>query len=290
MRLRIIEDLSYIPANAAAAALLLLSACATAGGAAQPQGDVASLRSELRSLQRENAELAKRVDSMATQVDILSARLTRAESSTPAERAASAAPPAAATTSATTPAAEPAPVVPANLKVVKLETPKGQPAPKGGKGKQEAPPVPTTMPIQEPTAAALAALAAGGKALASDAQADWERARALTGLTRARAMEQLADDHPTSTRAGEALVDAARARRSAGDPDGSCEDFARVVAEYTTSRAMPDGLEGLAACEQRRGRPGEASRLQARLTKDFPESPAGKRASEHAQPVQGAAP
>jgi TolA-binding protein len=63
-----------------------------------------------------------------------------------------------------------------------------------------------------------------------------------------------------------------------------------VVAEYPTSRAMPDGLEGLAACEQRRGRPADASRLQARLTKDFPDSPAGKRASEHAQPVQGAAP
>jgi hypothetical protein len=49
-------------------------------------------------------------------------------------------------------------------------------------------------------------------------------------------------------------------------------------------------MEGLIACEQRRGRTREAQSLQARLTKDFPDSPAGKRAREHAPAVQGAAP
>ena len=138
--------------------------------------------------------------------------------------------------------------------------------------------------------AALAALAQGGLATAEDAQKVLDRARAQTGLTRARSLEQFADAYPSSARAGEALVDAARTRWEAGDPDGSCEDYSRAVAEHPSSRSMPDALEGQAACEQRRGRPAEANRLLARLAKDYPDSPAGKRAREHAPPVQGAAP
>jgi TolA-binding protein len=103
-------------------------------------------------------------------------------------------------------------------------------------------------------------------------------------------MEQFVDAFPSNARAGEALVEAARGRLELGDPDGSCEDFSRAVAEYPSSRAMPDALEGLAACESRRGRTAEASRLQNRLVKDYPDSPAGKRAREHAPSVQGAAP
>jgi TolA-binding protein len=236
---------------------------------------------------------------MSTQLDVLAARLARSEPSpapAPAARAmagkdsAVAASPGGEGSHAarTSTVAERAPAVPANLKVVKLEPPKGAASPRSGKTSAAPPSVPTSTPIQEPTAAALASLAKGGKA--GDAQGAYDRARAQTGLARARAMEQFADDHPSSVHAGEALVDAARARRGAGDPDGACEDFTRAVAEHPASRAMPDALEGLAACEQRRGRPAEASRLHARLIQDYPDSPAGRRAAEHAPVVQGAAP
>ncbi len=300
-RLRIIEVLPSHSASAAAAALLFLSACATGG--AQAPGEMASLREEVRTLQRENAELSSRVESMATQVDLLSVRLARAEGARPASdrpAAPAATAPAAATSSKASVAGEPAPLVPSNLKVVKLEAPAAAPTSKGAAAKpvkvsagaktSAAPEVPTSTPIQEPTPAALAALSQGSRQAPADVKTAFDRARALSGLTRARAMEQVADDFPASPRAAEALVDAARTRRGAGDPDGSCEDFTRVVAEYPASRSMPDALEGLAACEQRRGRTAEASRLLARLAKDYPESPAGKRASEHAPAAQGAAP
>ena len=287
IRPRILEDLSYIPASAAAAALLLLSGCATGGG--QVQADVSSLRAEVRTLQRENAELTRRLESMATQIDVMAARAARA--SAPASAAPAAGPAASADRSAVPAVAAPATgaaqegvlVVPGHLKVVRLE-PAGKAVAKAGK----APAVPTDTPIQDPSAAALAAL--GGKASSADAPAAFERARAQAGLARARSFEQFADAYPSNARAGEALVDAARTRTEAGDPDGSCEDFSRAVAEHPVSRAMPDALEGLAACELRRGRPAEANRLQTRLAKDFPDSPAGKRAREHAPSVQGAAP
>ena len=247
------------------------------------------MKAEVRTLRRENDELLKRLDSMATQIDLLAVRSARATAPpapapAPVAAAAAAGAPAGPVASADT-----GHQVPANLKVVKLEPSRSSPAPKGVKA-GAAPPVPTSTPIQDPSPAAVAALGAGGKASPSEVQASLDRARALSGLPRARALEQFADAHPSSTRSGEALVDAARTRKDAGDPDGSCEDFSRAVAEYPASRAAPDALEGLAACELRRGRASEASRLQARLAKDFPDSPAGKRASEHAPAVQGAAP
>jgi TolA-binding protein len=281
-RRRIFEDLHSTTAIAAAAALLALSACATGGG--QVQQDVVSLRTEVRTLQRENAELARRVESMATQIDLLAARAARpvAPAAGGDRPVASGAPaPSVPASVASVAALDDALVIPSDLKVIRLEPARKSPASK--------PVVPTATPIQDPSAEAIAALDAGGKP-SSDAQAAFERASAQAGLPGARALEQFADVHPSSVRAGEALVDAARRRRDAGDPDGSCEDFSRAVAEYPSSRAMPDALEGLAACELRRGRPAEASRLQTRLAKDFPDSPAGKRAREHAPPVQGAAP
>jgi TolA-binding protein len=236
---------------------------------------------------------------MATQIDVMNARAARGSAPPAAVAPAAAKPsaPAPASAAVTVPApatfaaVEGALVVPAHLKVVRLE-PAGSStvAPKGGKSPSAAPSVPTATPIQEPSAEAMASLAPGARPSPSGAPAAYERARAQEGLARARSFEQFADAYPSNARAGEALVDAARTRMEAGDPDGSCEDFSRAVAEHPASRAMPDALEGQAACELRRGRPAEASRLQARLAKDFPDSPAGKRAREHAPSVQGAAP
>lgn len=276
-------DLSSHSATAAAAALVVLSACATGAGQVQPE--VASLRAEVRTLQRENAELTRRVDSMATQIDLLAARAARPPASEPAAavrptRSSAVAAPAAVSAVARTAPAD-ALVIPSHLKVIRLE-PTRAPA--------TAPAIPTATPIQEPSAEAIAALTSGGKPSPAGAQDALGRARAQPGLQGARALEQYADANPTGAQAGEALVDAARRRREAGDPDGSCEDFSRAVAEHPASRSMPDALEGLSACELRRGRPTEAARLQTRLAKDFPDSPAGKRASEHAPAVQGAAP
>jgi TolA-binding protein len=267
--------------SAAAAALLLLSGCSSGEASLRP--DVDSLRAEIRTLQRENGDLVRRIEAMGTQLDVLAAR--SAQPTPPA----AAAPPATAGPSVTVgpsaTAAAAAPLVPAHLKVVRLEQPKAAPA-----RAQKSPAVPTSTPIQEPSTMALAALGNGGKGVGADPQAALDAARAQAGLPRARALEKFTDTYSSNLRAADALVDAARTRDVAGDPDGSCEDYSRAVAEYPGARAQPDALEGLASCEQRRGRPDEAKRLLARLAKDFPDSPAGKRAREHAPAVQGAAP
>jgi TolA-binding protein len=287
---RILKDLVIFPYIAAAAALLLLSGCSS--GEASLRQDVTSLRAEIRTLQRENADLARRVEAMGSQLDLLAARSASSGQPVGVESTA---------TAPARPAAAPAasagePLVPAHLKVIKLEQPKASAAPKKASPTSSAktpsstaPVVPTATPIQDPSAVALAALGTG-KATGGDSQAAWDSARALTGLSRARALEQFTDAYPAHARAVEALVDAARTRDVAGDPDGSCEDFSRAVAEYPAARGLPDAIEGLAACEKRRGRAGEAQRLLARLVTDFPDSPAGKRAREHAPAVQGAAP
>ena len=283
---RILKDLFQATSIAAAAALLLLSGCSSGEASLRP--DVDSLRAEIRTLQRENGDLVRRVEAMGTQIDVLAARSAPATPSAGGEspaapaRVSKAPPPAAAASSA---AASSAPLVPAYLKVVRLEQPKAAP-PKA----QKSPTVPTSTPIQEPSAAALAELGGGGKAPGAESQAVLDAARAQAGLPRARALEKFTDTYSGHLRAADALVDAARTRDTAGDPDGSCEDYSRAVAEYLGARAHPDALEGLAACEQRRGRPDEAKRLLARLAKDFPDSPAGKRAREHAPAVQGATP
>ena len=265
-RPRILKDLFQANASAAAAALLLLSGCAS--GEAALRQDVTSLRAEIRTLQRENGDLTRRVEAMGSQLDLLAVRPSQGSPLAVAETPA--APARVPTVAPLAMAAAPAPLVPSHLKVVRLEQPKSPPAriPKS-------PTVPTATPIQEPGTESLAIL---------------DAARALTGLPRARALEQFTDAYSGHLRAADALVDAARTRDIAGDPDGSCEDFSRAVAEYPAARAQADALEGLAACESRRGRPAEAKRLLARLAKDFPDSPAGKRAREHAPAVQGAAP
>ncbi len=117
---------------------MLLSACATADGSLKAELD--STRVELRTLQKENAELTRRVDAMSTQIDLLQARSARTQGSPVAAR----------------PPPEPAPAIPPDLKVVKLEQPKApRPvSPKGGTKAAprppEPPPVPIDTPIQEP--------------------------------------------------------------------------------------------------------------------------------------------
>jgi TolA-binding protein len=280
-RPRILKDLFQATSIAAVAALVLLSGCSSGEASLRP--DVDSLRAEIRTLQRENGDLVRRVEAMGTQLDVLAARSVQA-----AQPAGGEAPAAPVRVSRAAPPATPEavePLVPTHLKIFRLEQPKAPPA-----RAQKSSAVPTSTPIQEPSPTALAALGGGGKAAGADAQAALDAARALAGLPRARALEKFTDTYPGHLRAADALVDAARVRDVAGDPDGSCEDYSRAVAEYLGARAQPDALEGLAACEQRRGRPDEAKRLLARLAKDFPDSPAGKRAREHAPAVQGAAP
>lgn len=268
---------------AAVAAVLLLCGCAAEDPALRQE--LASLRTEVRTLQQGNADLARKVGVLAERVEVLAARPPPPPAPAPAATAAPA--PAA-------PAPEAAALVPSRLKVVKLEPAKpisktAKPA-RARKDATHPPPVPTDTPVREPDAATLTALGAGGKDLASEAQADLDRARTLSGLARSKALEEFVAHYPGHRGAQGALVGAARSRFDAGDPDGSCEDYARAVREYPAGNAMPEALAGLSACERRAGRPDEAKRLEARLAQDYPESIASRRATERVPAPQGAAP
>ena len=134
-------------------------------------------------------------------------------------------------------------------------------APRPGKGASQAPPVPDRH--AHPGAVARGAGLARRRARSrprSMRRPPYDAARAWPGSP----APARSSSSPTPTRRTPARRRGARRRRpaatSAGDPDGSCEDFSRAVAEYPAARAMPDALEGLAACETEPGpsRGGEA--------------------------------
>jgi len=260
----------------------MLCACASEDPALRKE--LNSLRAELQTLQGENAELSRKLDALGSRVDLLAAR--------PVPQAAAPAP----CEPAPQKAAEP--LVPSRLKVVRLQPeaekakgakpPRQRPSPTGPRAAPA--PLPTSTAVREPDPSQMAALGPGGKDLAAEARAALDAAWAQAGLSRARALEQFTAHYPGHRAAQDSLVGAARARAEVGDPDGSCEDYAKAVREYPAGDAMPDALLGLASCELRAGRADEAKRLEARLAQDYPNSPAQKRARERASAAQGAAP
>jgi TolA-binding protein len=313
----------------AALAAVALSGCAAGGEELRGDVDalraeVRTLQREAEENRRKMDALANRVDQALERAQAPArpegparpgASASATASSASAGATASSAPAAATASSAS--AASPAgsapaaaPLVPSNLKVVRLAPPPqgkssaakvpsdpSRASPSSGKGPAAAllprkapPPVPTDTPIREPDPVTLAALGAGGRDLAAEARAALQSARALAGLSRARALEQFTAGYSGHPSADDALVEAARARDQAGDPDGACEAYARAVGEYPAGDALPEALAGLAACESRRGRAAEASRLEARLLQDFPDSAAARSTRARAAAAKGAAP
>lgn len=253
---RIFEVLSGRVTSAVAAAALCALGCA--GGAPAWQKDMEGLRAEMRTAQHQNAEMAERLEALAVRVDALSAARAAPAPAAPAS------PPATA-------------LVPPTLEVVKVEPPASRPAPRRPR---KAPPIPTSVPISEPDPRALAGLGAPHADLGAEAHAALQAARKLEGLASARALEEFAARYPRHPQADNALVEAARARDAAGDPETSCALAARVAEEYPAGDALPDALGLLVECRARQGDAARARALAERLVKDFPDTPAAKRARE----------
>ncbi len=252
-----------------AVAAAALGALGCAAGAPAWQKDVEDLRAEMRTLQRENAEMAKRLEALTVRLDALAIA-----------RKAPPAPAAAAVTNA--------PLVPPDLAVVRMEPPARR---EPRRARKAAPALPTAVAIGEPDSAALAALSAQRGDLAAEAQSALEAAHRLEGLAGARALEEFAGRYPRHPSADNALVDAAKARDAAGDPETACELARRVAQEYPAGDALPDALGLLVECRASRGDAAGARALAERLVKDFPDTPAAQRAqSRLAALPQAAAP
>ena len=252
---------------AVAAAALGALGCAT--GVPAWQKDVEALRAEMRTVQRENAEMARRLEALTVRLDALAA----------ASRVAPAAAPAAARPAAARTAAAPAPLVPLlvppDLAVVKVEPPARR---EPRRPRKAPPPLPTAVPIAEPDPAAMAGLSAQRGDLAAEAQGALDAAHRLDGLAGARALEEFASRYPRHPLADNALVDAARGRDAAGDPETACALATRVTQEYPAGDALPEALGLLVECRARQGDAARVRALVERLVKDFPDTPAAKRA------------
>jgi TolA-binding protein len=207
---------------AAPCAVIALASCA--GGGDPLRRDVENLRAELSSVRQQNEELARRVDRLGSRLDS-AAKLPRAAGPVSAP-------------------AEAAPLVPADLAVVRVAPPRAGRAP---------PPVPTAVPIGDPDPAQLDALAQGaGHGIAAEAEGELAAARRKTGVDRAHALESFVARYPRHPSADNALVEAARDYAAAGRAEASCELARRVPVDYPAGDAVSAAQELAARCERSR--------------------------------------
>jgi TolA-binding protein len=243
----------YPFARDASAALLVLLGCA--GGGAGARQELDALRAEIRAVRQDNETLTRKVDALSGRVEVVASRLTRAPTPEPASSA-----PASAAL---------APLVPPDLAVVKM-------APRAAR---VAPPVATAIPIAEPDAQRLDALALRtGRELAAEADRELALSRRRAGVDRAHALEDFAARYPRHPSADNALAEAAAAYAAAEIEPAACALARRAADDYPAGDAMSDVLERLAWCESRRGGADAERRLLERLVADYPKTPAAARA------------
>jgi TolA-binding protein len=248
---------------AALAAALALPGCAGDGALRR---DLDALRAEVRSMRAENARLAGQVEGLEVRLDAVAMRLGRTGEAAPAAAAAAA-------------PDDRVVVVPEHLEVVRV-------APRAPR----APPVPVAVPLVEPDAARLEALARrGGRELRTEAEADLRAARRLTGLDAAHALEDFASRYPRHPLADDVLLEAASAYEREARPDAVCAVARRVADDYPAGDAMPEALLRLAACEARRGSPDAERRFLTRVVSEFPSTPAARRAGDRLAAITGPA-
>ncbi|MFO0584497.1 MAG: hypothetical protein U0229_19685 [Anaeromyxobacter sp.] len=145
----------------------------------------------------------------------------------------------------------------------------------------------TAIPIQEPDAERVDALARGARPLAAAADAELRAARAQRGLDRAHALEDFAGRYPRHPSADNALAEAAAAYAAGGSDDAACGLARKIADGYPAGDAMPDALERLAWCEQRRGATDLERQLLTRLVAEHPRTPAAQRAGARLSALSG---
>jgi TolA-binding protein len=217
----------------------------------------------VRELREENAQLARRLESLSAAVDAVQAR-SRSTAAAPKDGG----------------------VVPPDLAVVRIAPP-APAAPAPAARPHRAPPVPTSVAISEPDANRVESLSHSAHGLATEAEAELGHARAHTGTERARLLEEFVQRYPRHPQADNALVEASSAWAEAGLETEACALARRVSEEYPAGDALPDALERQAWCEQRQGARGAERRLLERLANEFPRTPAGQRAETRLATISG---
>ncbi|MHB1845151.1 MAG: tetratricopeptide repeat protein [Deltaproteobacteria bacterium] len=233
---------------------------------------MAALRDEVASLRRERMADRKRLEALENQFDAQQAELSRLRGMPQSS----------------------AELVPSDLEVVHLR------APKASRSARMMPRLPTDVPVREPSADDLAALEQAVPSPGASASADspdvlpdalydgaFEKLKTGDLLGAASDFEAFAQRFPKNPAADNALLDQGIALYGLHRYDDALRAFSRIESRYPAGDALPEALWRSADCDEKLGRPADAKRLYAHLTKDFPDSPEGRRAKDRlARPAE----
>lgn len=256
----------------AAAPLCALTACATTGTTAS-QAEVTDLRAQVRALRDSQSRLEKRLERLE-----LHESVRRAPSSSSPAQAAGA-------------EAAKAPSVP-DLAVVKLK-PRVEPAP----------PLPTAVPIVEPSAEDMEAFVAvsdgdsGGRG-ARDSSDEEPSAQAEPGVLDAefeqavaalrtgnveggiQRLLRFAEENPRHARADNALYFSGLGQMGLKDHKSAVRSFEQLIENYPAGDAVLDGMLRLAECRLRLDQREDARALYTRILTHFPGTAAATQAEQ----------
>jgi TolA-binding protein len=254
----------------ATAPLCALTACATTGTTAS-QAEVTELRAQVRALRDSQSRLEKRLERMELHESV------RRSSSAPAQAAAA--------------EAAKAPDVP-DLTVVKLK-PRVEPAP----------PLPTAVPIVEPSSEDMEAFVvasdgdSGGRSARNSADeepaaqaepgvldAEFEQAVAAlrTGNVEGgiQRLLRFAEENPRHSRADNALYFSGLGQMGLKDHKSAVRSFTQLIEQYPAGDAVLDGMLRLAECRVRLEQREDARALYTRILTQFPGTAAATQAEQ----------
>lgn len=251
----------------ATAPLCALTACATTGTTAS-QAEVTELRAQVRALRDSQSRLEKRLERMELHQSV------RESSTAPAQAARA--------------EAAKAPAVP-DLTVVKLK-PRVEPAP----------PLPTAVPIVEPSSEDMEAFVAvsdgdsGGRSTPDEepaAQAepgvlDAEFEQAVAALRTGNVeggiqrLLRFAEENPRHSRADNALYFSGLGLMGQKDHKAAIRSFERLIHQYPAGDAVLDGMLRLAECRVRLDQREDARALYTRILTQFPGTAAATQAEQ----------
>jgi tol-pal system protein YbgF len=253
----------------ATAPLCALTACATTGTTAS-QAEVTELKAQVRALRDTQSRLEKRLERLELHQSV------RQSSTAPAQAAS---------------AAAKTPEVP-DLTVVKLK-PRVEPAP----------PLPTAVPIVEPSSEDMEAFVAvsdgdsGGRASRQTADeeptaqaepgvldAEFEQAVAAlrTGNVEGgvQRLQRFAEENPRHPRADNALYFSGLGLMGQKDHKAAIRSFEQLIEQYPAGDAVLDGMLRLAECRVRLDQREDARALYTRILTQFPGTAAATQAEQ----------
>ncbi len=256
----------------ATAPLCALTACATTGTTAS-QAEVTELRAQVRALRDSQSRLEKRLERMELHESVRRA------------------PAAAAQAAGAEPSPSKAPAVP-DLTVVKIK-PRVEPAP----------PLPTAVPIVEPSAEDMEAFVAvsdgdgggrGGRDSADEEPAvqaepgvlDAEFEQAVAALRTGNVeggiqrLLRFAEENPRHSRADNALYFSGLGQMGLKDHKSAVHSFEQLIEKYPAGDAVLDGMLRLAECRLRLDQREDARALYTRILTQFPGTAAATQAEQ----------